>query len=327
MKWRRKMSNNQPIHLGNRIDMIDLYDLGMEKRTGAYVIQDDKTTIIETSASPSIPHLLKGLEDLHIDPKDIEYIIVTHIHLDHAGGAGLLLKDCPNAKVVVHPRGYRHLVNPSKLIAGAKAVYGDDFDRLFDPIIPIPEDKLIVKEDKETLQIGKNTTLTFYDTPGHSKHHFSIYDPVSNGMFTGDTTGVFYQQLLTDYQIEFYLPSTSPNQFNPDDMLQSTKKIIDMGIDRIYFGHYGMSTNPKEVYEQLQEWMPTFINAGKEGLSEIGTNDFQKLTETITDKLKLTVFEYLQNLDIPKEHSVYDILDLDLNVCAMGIADYLLKTT
>jgi len=207
---------NKPVNLGHQISFFDVFDLGFENRTGTFVIHDEKLTIVETSASPSIPYLLDGLKQLEIDPADIQYIIVTHIHLDHAGGAGLLLKHCPNAKVVVHPRGYRHLVDPSRLIAGAKAVYKEDFEKFYDPIYPIPEERLMIKENGEVLELA-NRTLTFYDTPGHAKHHFSIHDSLSNGIFTGDTIGVYYQDIQ---EFEFFLPSTSPNHFDPDEMLR-----------------------------------------------------------------------------------------------------------
>lgn len=138
---------NKPIDLGHRIQLIDGYDLGIPGRTGTYVIQEEQLTIVETSASPSVPYILEGFKALGINPSDLKYIILTHIHLDHAGGAGLLLESCPHAKVIVHPKGARHLARPERLIQGARAVYGDKFDELFDPIIPIPEDKLITKAD------------------------------------------------------------------------------------------------------------------------------------------------------------------------------------
>ncbi len=170
-----------PIDLGNDMTLIDLYDLSMPERTGAYVLHADELTVVETSASPSVPHLLKGLEDLNLDPKDVKHIIVTHIHLDHAGGVGLFLEHCPNATVYVHPKGKRHLADPAKLIAGAKAVYGDQFDELFDPIVPVPEERLVEKGEGDTLDIG-GRVLTFYDSPGHAKHHLSIHDSLSNGI-------------------------------------------------------------------------------------------------------------------------------------------------
>ncbi|MED4353039.1 MBL fold metallo-hydrolase [Schinkia azotoformans] len=313
--------NKKPVNLGNNISFFDVFDLGMENRTGTYVIHDEKLTIVETSASPSIPYLLEGLKNLEIDPSEIHYIIVTHIHLDHAGGAGLLLKQCPNAKVIVHPRGFRHLIDPSRLIAGARLVYGDDFDRLYDPIYPIPEDRLIVKQDGETLEIGKRT-LTFYDTPGHAKHHFSIHDSLSNGIFTGDTIGIYYQDVE---EFDFFLPSTSPNQFDPDDMLHSLKKIEELNVSLIYFGHFGKSNNPSLVYSEIKKWLPVFVETGKEIYLEHKEMTLEELTPLISENLFGKIKAYLSEKNIPNNHKVYTILKLDIDVCSMGLADYFIR--
>ncbi|MBU8880139.1 MBL fold metallo-hydrolase [Bacillus sp. FJAT-29790] len=312
--------------LGLGVSLIDLFDLGKEKRTGTYVLHEEELTIIETSASPSIPYLLKGLELLGIDPKDIKNIIVTHIHLDHAGGVGLLLESCPNAHVIVHPRGERHLADPSRLIQGAKAVYGSQFDVLFDPILPVPEDRLVVKEDGDTLQIGENRTLTFMDTPGHAKHHFSIHDSFSNGVFTGDTIGVFYPQLLPQ-GVELYLPSTSPNQFDPEAMLQSLERIEALKIDRIYFGHYGMSTNPHRVSEQIRFWLPKFMATGeKVWLQNLNSTEDEK-NDALFQALFEEVSSYLTEKNVSLEQDIYEIIKLDLTVGSMGVIDYFRRRT
>ena len=135
------LHDKNPVKLNDRIYLIDGYDLGVAKRTGIYVIDEKDLTIVETGPSPSVKYVKKGLEALGFSLDQVKYIIVTHIHLDHAGGAGLLLEECPNAKVVVHRKGARHLADPSRLIAGAKAVYGEKFSALFDPIRPIPEER------------------------------------------------------------------------------------------------------------------------------------------------------------------------------------------
>ncbi|MCA1029867.1 MBL fold metallo-hydrolase [Bacillus timonensis] len=312
---------NIPKKLSDRIYLIDDYDLGRKGRTGTYVILEDKVTLIETCASPSIPHIKQGLRHLQIKLEDVEYIIVTHIHLDHAGGAGLLLKDCPNAKVVVHPKGARHLADPTRLIAGAKAVYGKDFERLFDPILPVLEDQLIEKHDQETLSLSPSCSLTFIDTPGHANHHYSIYDPISNGIFTGDTIGIFYSELFDD-GIELFLPSTSPNQFDPEKMLQSLSLIESMNVSHIFFGHYGMSSNVKEVYRQIRFWLPHFVNAAKERDVTLSLHD-QILQ--ISEQIYVKVASYLDEKNIPISKDLYDILHLDLQVSAMGLIDYLTK--
>ncbi|TCT25099.1 glyoxylase-like metal-dependent hydrolase (beta-lactamase superfamily II) [Melghiribacillus thermohalophilus] len=307
--------------LDERITLIDGFDLGLANRTGSYVINEEELTIVETGPSMSVPHILEGLKELNLHPQDVKYIIVTHIHLDHAGGAGLLLNDCPNARVVVHPRGAKHLVDPARLIQGAKLVYGEDFDRLFEPVVPIPENRIIIKNDKETLTVGKNCTLTFYDTPGHSYHHFSIYDPVSNGIFTGDTIGVSYDESLKDVGIQLYLPSTSPNQFNPDDMLRSLERIQRLHVSKIYFGHFAESEHVDEVYKQIKQWLPQFVKVGKEAMDTQPGSVQKEVTKNLYQLIK----NELRNHGVPDDHPVYEFIKLDTSVCAMGLFDYFQK--
>ncbi|QNU25013.1 MBL fold metallo-hydrolase [Geobacillus zalihae] len=311
----------QPLDLGRRISLIDLYDLRMPQRTGTYVLHEENLAIIETGPSPSVPHLLAGLKALHIDPADIRYIIVTHIHLDHAGGVGVLLEHCPNATVIVHPKGKRHLADPSRLIAGAKAVYGEQFDALFDPIVPVPEERLLVKEDGETLVLSAERTLTFYDTPGHANHHFSIYDSYSGGVFTGDTIGVFYPQ-LQEAGLAFCLPSTSPNQFNPEAMKQSAARLEELRPERIYFGHFGMLDDPEEAFRQLRFWLPKFVAAGKEAIERNPEAPAAEQAKMAAHRLRGEVMTFLDDHGAPSSSSAHAAIELDLQVCAMGIIDY-----
>ncbi|RFU71091.1 MBL fold metallo-hydrolase [Peribacillus saganii] len=306
----------------DRISIIDGNDLNRKNRTGIYVLNESKKTLIETSSSPSVPFILDGLCSLGIDPLEIEYIILTHIHLDHAGGAGLLLKHCKNAKVIVHKKGARHLENPSRLIAGARAVYGDDFDRLFDPILPIPPEKIIIKENGETLQISDTTTLTFFDTPGHANHHLSIYDPISNGMFTGDTIGIYYRELKDD-GFELYIPSTSPNQFDPDKMLSALSIMEEKHLDAIYFGHYGCSRNTSEIYKQIRYWIPIFTNYAKDAFNQ--GESFEDRVELAYTTILSDITGYLADLGITEAHPVFEVLKLDIRVSSMGLIDYFAK--
>ncbi|TQK74593.1 glyoxylase-like metal-dependent hydrolase (beta-lactamase superfamily II) [Brevibacillus sp. AG162] len=312
------MQSTQPIDLGERIHLIDGFDMGWAERTGTYVIAEEELTLVETGPSPSVPYIKAGLAKLGYTVEQVKYIIVTHIHLDHAGGAGLFLKDCPNAKIVVHPKGARHLVDPSRLITGARAVYHDDFDRLFDPIEAVPEERILIRGDGDTLKIGENCVLEFLDSPGHANHHFSIYDPVSRGMFTGDTAGVLYPQLKKD-GVHLVLPSTSPNQFDPDAMLASVSRFEARKLSRIYFGHFGMSEQVDDVYRQLREWLPVFLVEGELSLAAGQTYD------ELSRKLLERVSDHLQSQGISGDHEVFEVLKLDLQVCSMGILDYLYK--
>lgn len=312
------MQEKYPIRLNDRIHIIDGFDLGVAERTGTYVIDEEELTIVDTGPSPSVKHVIKGLKKLGLSTKQVKNIIVTHVHLDHAGGAGLLLKECPHAKVVVHPRGARHLAEPNRLVAGAKMVYGVRFTELFEPIIPIPEERLLIKDEGETLKIGPTTTLEFLDTPGHAKHHFSIYDPVSNGIFSGDTVGIRYEQLIRE-GVDLFLPSTSPNQFDPGAMQSAIERMLKMDLDYIYFGHYGMTNMPNKALRQVSEWLAVFMKEAESVVAE------QKDHNVLADRLLARVRGRLRELAISDNHDVYGLIELDMQVSAMGIMDYFAK--
>ncbi|WP_330949349.1 MBL fold metallo-hydrolase [Virgibacillus sp. MG-45] len=312
------MHLKHPIRLDNRIALIDGFDLGAPDRTGTYVIDETELTLIETGPSPSVKYIKKGLLELGFELSEVKYIIVTHVHLDHAGGAGLLLRDCPNAKLIVHPRGARHLIDPKKLVAGARGVYGDSFSELFEPIIPIPQDRIEMKGEGDTLQIGADCTLQFLDTPGHAKHHITIYDPVSNGVFAGDTVGIRYEQLLRE-GVPFFLPSTSPNHFDPEEMRKSIKRLHEMKLDRIYYGHFGMTTDIDASLTAVSEWLDLFVSEGEKAFVE------GKGYDTLASRLLLRVRQFLREKSVPDDHDVYVLINLDLQVSALGIMDYFQK--
>lgn len=302
----------------NRIQVIDLFDMGIAHRTGCYVIQEEALTIVETGPSPSVKYIRAGLEKLGYTMADLRYIIVTHIHLDHAGGVGLLLRECPNAKVVVHEKGARHLIDPTRLVAGARGVYGDQFQELFEPIVPVYEDDVLIKKEGDTLTIGEACTLEFWDTPGHANHHLAIYDPVSHGVFSGDTVGVRYEQLAQE-GIPFYLPSTSPNQFNPTAMREAIQRMKALDLDVLYFGHYGYTKNVREAFQQVDMWLPILIDEAQE-VHRIG-GDYGLLRDRLFEEVQ----SYLSSKGVREDHPVYGIIQLDMTVSAMGLLEYVTK--
>ncbi|KKK40069.1 beta-lactamase [Mesobacillus campisalis] len=287
---------------------------GVPNKTGTYVINDEKLTIVETGASPSVPNVLHGLKKLGFSPDDVKYIILTHIHLDHGGGAGLLLQSCPNAAVVVHPKAAKHIIDPSRLITGARMVFGEKFHEMYGSVLPVPENRILIKDDEETLEIGPNRKLMFFDSPGHASHHFSIYDPISNGMFAGDSAGI---QL--DLGLMVYLPATSPNQFDPGKMLGVIEQFRKMNLDRIYFAHFGMTTEVENALAEVKEWIPRFMEIGKRGLQEE-----KSLSDIANDIFKLLTNQF-SALGVPDNHPTYNTIQLDLLVFATGIVDYLQK--
>lgn len=305
-----------PTKLGERLYIIDTMDLGLPERTGCYVLtENDGATLIETSASPSKPYIEKGLTALGLGLKDIKRIILTHIHLDHAGGAGLFAASCPDAKIIVHPKGIRHLANPARLIEGAKVVYGDRFDDLFDPILPIPLDQMEALTHEEQVKLSSDRTLTFLDHPGHAKHHYGIFDSLTKGMFVGDTIGIHYKA-FEDRGDPLFLPSTSPNQFDPEAMRASMVSVQSYKPERLYFGHYSMSENVNEAFRQVSLWLDLFLEATETVLKKNGNH------ETLVQTLSDLVYTKSSAAKLPKGHAERQIIDLDLQVSAMGLLDY-----
>lgn len=312
------MASIYPVDLTERISLIDGYDMDMSERTGTYVINEEKLTLIETGPSPSVQYIIEGLAKLGHKLADVKYIIVTHIHLDHAGGAGVLMRDCPNAKLVVHAKGARHLSDPSRLIAGAKMVYGDRFSVLFDPIEAVPTERILVKGEGDHLEIGHECQLEFWDSPGHANHHLAIIDPVSNGIFTGDTAGIHYAQLAKE-GIQFHLPSTSPNQFDPDSMRGSILRMRDGGFSRAFYGHFGMTDKPDAAFDQALEWLHIFMEEAQSAAA--AGEGHAELARRLNDKVQSS----LKALGISEIHEVYMLVELDLMVSSMGMLDYLKK--
>jgi glyoxylase-like metal-dependent hydrolase (beta-lactamase superfamily II) len=311
-------------HLGFNTYLIDLFDLSLPERTGCYVILDNDVTIIETSASPSHDYLLKGLTELNVNLDQIKNVIVTHIHLDHSGGVGLLMEKCPNATLFVHPKGARHLINPSKLIASARQVYGDMFEKLFDPIIPVDENRIKVVNDEESLQIGHDRSLQFFHTPGHADHHISIFDTKSQYVYTGDTIGVFYPQLLAN-GLTFVLPSTSPNQFSYDSMIQSSKRILELNPSKICFGHYGSSDNIIQALGSFYRYLDLFNDEAKKVVQKDPQLPFEELSNLLSLTLNRIIKEDLVQKGIQDDHPVFEYIQLDISICSMGLILSLLK--
>jgi len=300
---------------------IDTHDLNRKERTSAYLLIDEKIALIETSASPSVPYIIEGLNELQISLEDIDYVIVTHIHLDHAGGVGLFLQSCPNAKLVVHPRGVAHMVNPSRLIASAKSVYGNEFERLFDPILPVEPERIMEARHEDILSLGHHQ-LTFYHTEGHAKHHISMHYSATNGLFVGDTTGVYYPEMAKE-AIDLIIPSTSPNQYDPETMEQSIQLYETLNVRELYFGHYGAYSNPAEAYRQVRYWTPLFLAEGEKALA--ASDILSEQVKLLDAGLQAQLHQFLQNNGIAENHPVYQTIPFDTAVSAMGILDYLQK--
>lgn len=220
--------------------------------------QDGEIAIIETGIKSTVDRILAILVEKNISPGQVKYVIPTHVHLDHAGGVGLLMQTLPAAKLVIHPFGARHMIDPSKLQAGAIAVYGEDvFKATYGDLIPVNESDMILAEDKFELSLGSRT-LTFYDTPGHARHHFCIYDSLSEGIFTGDTFGLAYKELEQENK-PFIFPTSTPVQFDPEAMKLSIKRLMELKPRKLFLTHYGMVDATSYIETEMIEQIDAYV--------------------------------------------------------------------
>ncbi len=233
-------------------------------RAAAYLIKDgEEGAFVDTVTRFSAPHLLAGLEASGLAPEQVRYIIVTHVHLDHSGGTAELAKHCPNARIICHPRAERHLVDPTKLVAGAKEIYGEEsFQALYGEIEPITADRVESLEDEATRPLGERT-LTFLHTPGHAKHHLVVQDSATNSMLTGDAFGLCYPQL--QHGTRPYLNYVcAPPHFDPGPAKESIRRIMTTGVDRVCVTHFGPTEAVTQGGEQLVEVLDKYDAAVNE---------------------------------------------------------------
>ena len=246
------MNTVEVINIAEGIDVVDSGYYSQDFAAIYLLRQNSKVAIIETGTNYSVPVVENALMKSGLTLLDVSYVVPTHVHLDHAGGAGELMRQCVNARLVVHPRGARHLIDPSKLVAGATAVYGEEkFKEYYGEIIPIDANRVTEADDNFILDFD-GRELRFIDTPGHARHHFCIWDKTTKTMFTGDTFGISYRDL--DHQDDVYiLPSTSPVQFDPEALTKSINRIMDFKPERVCLTHFSAIKPTKKVANKLIE--------------------------------------------------------------------------
>jgi glyoxylase-like metal-dependent hydrolase (beta-lactamase superfamily II) len=215
------------------------------------IVDSGSAAFVDVGTNDSVPYLLAALAELGIAREAVDYLLLTHVHLDHAGGAGRLMRELPRAQAVLHPRGAPHMIDPSKLIAGSKAVYGEErFARLYGELLPIPRERIYVADDGAQLTVG-GRTLELIHVPGHALHHYAVVDAAHGSIFSGDTFGISYRALDTE-QGAFIIPSTVPTQFNPEQHLASVDRMLAYQPESIYLMHFSRVTEVPRLGELLK---------------------------------------------------------------------------
>jgi glyoxylase-like metal-dependent hydrolase (beta-lactamase superfamily II) len=288
------------------------------------LIEDGRAAFVDTGTNHSVPQMMTALKQNGLTLADVDYVFLTHVHLDHAGGAGTLMTQLPNAKCVIHPRGVRHMVDPTKLVAASKQVYGEVvFQKLYGELTPIPQERIISADDGFVLKLG-SAELEFIHTAGHANHHYSIVHHVHKGeniIFAGDTFGMSYRQLDTD-QGAFIAPLTTPTQFDPEAAHRSIDRFMSYAPQAIYLTHYSRVENVQKLAKDLHEQLDDFV-----ALAKRFANDTDNLTG-ISNEL----FSYLnQRLD---RHGVrrdekfrHSVLGDDVRLNAQGLQAWLKQAT
>ena len=227
-----------PQRLGDGVFAVDTEHVRREADASFLIVDGGRAAFVDTGSHRSVPNLLAALGALDIDLERVEYVLLTHVHLDHAGGAGALMAALPRARVVVHPRGAPHLTDPAKLLAAAKAVYGEEgFAEQFGEAVPIPAERIATVADGERLAFGART-LEFLHTPGHALHHVCILDRDTRELFTGDTFGVSYRDSDTAAG-PFIFTAATPSQFDPEQLRASVARLAALEPRCVYLTHYG----------------------------------------------------------------------------------------
>lgn len=278
------------------------------------IVDDGRAAFVDTGSNACMPRAIDALGMLGLARESVDYVILTHIHLDHAGAAGAMMREFPNARLVVHPRGVRHMVDPTRLMEATEAVYGRETARtLYGELVPIAAGRVIEANDGLALLLG-GRELVCYDAPGHAKHHIFIHDRAANGIFSGDAFGICYRELDVDGR-HFLFPTTSPAQFDPVAMRASVERMIGLHPEAIYLTHFSRVAPPCELavdlLRRLDECVAIArrIPAGSEAAAAIQAALTQYLLREARD----------QGVSLP-DAEILDLWATDLELDAQGLA-------
>lgn len=281
------------------------------------IVENGRAAFVDTGPNSAVPRLLAALEAHGLDRDAVDYVIPTHVHLDHAGGAGLLMRELPKAKLVVHPRGARHLVDPGVLMEGVRAVYGREVaDRDYGELIPVPAERVVTTEEGTVLELG-GRPLRFADTPGHARHHHCIWDEASRGWFTGDTFGIVYPELNTP-RGPYIVPATAPVQFDQPALHDSVARLLAQRPEVMYLTHYGAVRDVETLAVQFLAQVDAMVDAARALAG--APRRHEALKRAFSD---IYVAELRRSGSTQSEDYLREILATDIELNAQGLGTWL----
>ena len=277
------------------------------------IVENGRAAFVDTGVNSSVPLLIDALAQQNLDVGDVDYVFLTHVHLDHAGGAGLLMQHLPNARCVVHPYGAPHMIDPTKLVAGTRAVYGEEETRtVYGTIMPIDANRIVIPENEQQLEFNSRSLQTIY-TEGHARHHYILNDPQSKGVFTGDSFGVSYRELDTA-QGEIVFPTTTPVQFNPLEAHKAVDRIMVCEPEHLYLTHYSRVRNLDRLVVQMHQGIDAYVAIARQH-----EHDDNRL-----EALSASMFEYYAQRLADHGHAgdsetISSILGIDVDLNSQGL--------
>jgi glyoxylase-like metal-dependent hydrolase (beta-lactamase superfamily II) len=294
----------------DHIHLIDAETAGIRNFIASYVLKGKQAAIVETGPTSSIPNVLSGLKELQVKLEDVAFVAVSHIHLDHGGGVGTLLKHLPKAKVIVHPRGVSHLANPAKLWQQSKEVLGSITDLYGEPE-PVPADRIVSAADGQVFDIGNGVRLQALETLGHASHHLSYYEMLSGGVFPGDAAGIYLNK------IGVVVPTTPP-PFRMDIALASLNRLIGLKPKALFYSHFGRASEATEKLNAYAQQLELWAGIARKGIRD--GEDLKAISRKIVEGDK-AISKALEHI------SVHPILgETVLNESVLGVVDFVRKS-
>jgi glyoxylase-like metal-dependent hydrolase (beta-lactamase superfamily II) len=284
------------------------------------IVERGRAAFIDTGTNFGVPRLLQALEALGLPRSAVDWVIPTHVHLDHAGGVGLLMQALPDAKLLVHPRGARHMIDPSALYQGALAVYGQaEMDRAYGQLTGVAAERVVASADEMTVELA-GRPLTLIDTPGHARHHHCIWDEATRGWFTGDTFGLSYRE-FDSTQGAWIMPTSTPVQFEPEALEASIQRLMARAPQAMYLTHYGRVDGVGGLAQTLLRLLEATVRAAQ------ALRHHPERHRALKQALLELYVQDLQRHGAPQTAAqIQELLGMDIELNAQGIAVWLDKT-